>query len=301
MIEEATVLILGAGASRPYGYPLGTELMSIVSSELQAASHSQFRADVILAGFTQDEAMRFGGVLKKANVSSVDDFLEHNPQYNAIAKVAIARALIPCEDASRLNHDWYVYLWKALNCYKDDFIHNQIAFITFNYDRSLEQFLLSSLQAKYNISESEASGLLVQLPIFHVHGRLSPLRGLHPNGRPYSTLTHPTIIKEAASGLRIIYDDFSKDAAFRSGLVYLGRSRRVFFLGMGFHQLNLERLSLSQWISGEKTFCTRLGITDGELRQVARRFPSLDGVSLDFGSETQDALAYLRQTGELFA
>ena len=35
MIETPTVLILGAGASKPYGYPIGSELKSRIISSLK--------------------------------------------------------------------------------------------------------------------------------------------------------------------------------------------------------------------------------------------------------------------------
>ena len=42
MIEKKTVLVLGAGASKPYGFPTGGELQDEISAVLEAEKFDRF-------------------------------------------------------------------------------------------------------------------------------------------------------------------------------------------------------------------------------------------------------------------
>jgi hypothetical protein len=46
--------------------------------------------------------------------------------------------------------------------------------ISFNYDRSLEHFLVQAMCTYYTISEPEAEGILQKLGIFHPYGTVGP-------------------------------------------------------------------------------------------------------------------------------
>lgn len=102
MIKINTVFILGAGASRPFEFPTGPELVERVIKSLQESGIG--RADKPSAfdhlhdlGIEVDEIRRFQRHLRLSGAMSVDVFLEHRREFLEIGKAAIAANLIPFE------------------------------------------------------------------------------------------------------------------------------------------------------------------------------------------------------------
>ncbi len=67
-----------------------------------------------------------------------------------LGKFLISYILMGYENEEKLfeqKDNWYKYLFNimAQNCKFDELIQNQVSFITFNYDRSLEMFLSNSI------------------------------------------------------------------------------------------------------------------------------------------------------------
>ena len=96
-----------------------------------------------------------GSFIKNFNQSSlksIDQYLAINPRhYKDIGKFAITISILKHENKSCFNEkvsdnkeDWYNLLYNRMvkNCKNPDdykkFFNNKVAFITFNYDRSLE-------------------------------------------------------------------------------------------------------------------------------------------------------------------
>src|SRR6266498_1227589 len=100
MIEKPTVLILGAGASEPYGFPTGGELQDEIIDGCQRED-SPIWGHLSNLAFTSLAIQDFGKQLLHAKRPSVDRFLEsrENP-YLRIGTAAIVSALIPKEDPS---------------------------------------------------------------------------------------------------------------------------------------------------------------------------------------------------------
>ena len=89
---------------------------------------------------------------------SIDSFLEHRGEDERyLGKLAIAYALIPFEKEERLfdESSWYPILLNKLKFKFEDFEKNKLAFITFNYDRSLEHFLMTALSNQFKKTEQE--------------------------------------------------------------------------------------------------------------------------------------------------
>ena len=94
MIKAPTVFVLGAGASAPYGFPLGRTLMSEIVRKLRKAG--DFR-DQVQACAPHTDMARFTSRLSASGRSSIDLFLEKRPDLLEIGKAAIVRALVPYE------------------------------------------------------------------------------------------------------------------------------------------------------------------------------------------------------------
>jgi len=184
MIEKETVLILGAGASKTFGFPIGKDLKDEIYLTLKN------RSNKVLNEFTtSDELRSFVDRLKYSPEESIDEFLEHENDENIIefGKKAIAAILLPYEKEETLfnnfittgeknnKFNWYQYSWNQMNTSFDDFEKN-LSIITFNYDRSLEYYLFTVLKKKFpGKNEEDYKNKLKSIPIIHIYGKLGYL------------------------------------------------------------------------------------------------------------------------------
>lgn len=82
------------------------------------------------------------------------------------------------QDVYQYKETFYSYLWKSIygNSY-NDFLENlqKVSFITFNYDRLLENFLLESATSFFSVDTKKIkSDLKKYLNIHHVYGEVDP-------------------------------------------------------------------------------------------------------------------------------
>ena len=197
-------------------------------------------------GWDHDRVFRFLTKLSRSDPSSIDAFLETNREDGALGRYLIARQLKQQEIVDRLfpPHDagWYRHLFDQLLVDGlPRFDRNALSIVTFNYDRSLEAYFHTRLQAGFELGEAEASGVLNQLPIMHVHGVL----GEFPE-HPYRTSTDSDELLAISRKIQIIHElhdpesDFCNDL-FRHAHDKLVAAERIYFLGFGFHRDNLRR------------------------------------------------------------
>jgi SIR2-like domain len=247
MIRNSTVLILGAGASIPYGFPSGTELTNQILIAL-ANRGSSFANDIEACGFEWDFVHRFRQELYLSSQPSIDAFLEHRTEFIEVGKTCIARALTPYEDdnlSRGVDRHWYQYLFQKLNTTPDKFHENKLSVITFNYDRSFEQFLFTALKYSYGLLDIDAAALVRMIPIIHLHGDLGKLPVLYGEGKPYTPEIEIPLLKQSASAIKVVHEDLDANLQFDEAHKLIVQAHDICFLGFGFHPKNLERLSIS--------------------------------------------------------
>jgi hypothetical protein len=152
VITEPTVLILGAGASYPYGFPTAKQLKASICEAFANPDTTACRLLGDNSDFNRDAIFGFREAFYRSGLPSVDAFLEKRADLLPIGKLAIAYGLIPFEDENMLYQltpgrggHWYEYLSEKLNTSFEDFGANSLSIITFNYDRSLEHYLFTAL------------------------------------------------------------------------------------------------------------------------------------------------------------
>lgn len=183
MIRRQTVFVLGAGASYPYGFPTGEGLVNEVIS---LAGLDRTLDAFLYNGCVDLDVKRFARDLADSDSPSVDSFLEHQPDFLRIGKLAICLSLIPKErddslsrayrqDAStRGRMAWYQYLWNEMASPKGEFGRNCVSFVTLNYDRSLERYFFLRLKAQHQYdNDEECLKELYQLRFVHVMAALA--------------------------------------------------------------------------------------------------------------------------------
>ena len=268
MITTPTVFVLGAGASKPYGLPLGGELVGKITSLGKKWAKG--------LGLDGDHYDSFKSELLMSHQPSIDAFLEHRPEFIEIGKLAIADVLLRSENSGYLieksEERWYTAFANDKLCGGafEEFAKNKVAVVTFNYDRSLEQFLFVVLKSRYGKSEPEVAEMLKKIEIIHVHGSLGRLPWQGGSGKPirYGDPTTEEEVRESAACINIVTDAELNDCdEFKKARKVLAASDNVFLLGFGYHRANVERLELSK--KREHTCVgTSFGFTYPEVRHL---------------------------------
>ena len=111
-----------------------------------------------------------------------------------------------------------------------------MSFVTFNYDRFLEQWLLTKLQHSFGIDHSAALSFMEQIPIHHVYGSLGSIDA-SPEDRADAWMS-------ASQGIRTIFDAERFDNEIAESKKLLRNAQVVCLLGYGFHRENTELLTL---------------------------------------------------------
>lgn len=272
MITQKVVLILGAGASRPYGFPLGYALKTRITDDLNPHSGRKMLSDVRDVGFGAEEIEAFRSALHKSGKRSVDAFLEHRPEFLKVGKTATACALIPCENENALfaanEENWYEYLFNRLNARFDEFDKNAVSVVTFNYDRSLEQYLITALRNAYGKSLQECAAKLRSIPIVHLYGQLGELPGLGVPAIAFGAPITPEILTKSAEGIQIIHEDISGNPQFQKAHELIRTAPRICFIGFGYDKTNLERLLGDRVVDNQRVFGSAEGFTSSECSRI---------------------------------
>ncbi len=253
MIRKPTVLILGAGASKPYGYPLGEKLVAEILTRTDPSKRFDLWP-ILTGGFPVELLREFRGRLHASKPASIDDFLATNKEFRELGRVCITAALTvfgPRNDELKEDgkFDWLKHVWWHLHSDAEtsvEFAQNKLKIITYNYDTSFERYLVGVLSAYYpELSDRSVAEAFRQtlLPTVHIHGSLGPaideLRSLNdPMER-----NRITWYKQAAGGIRIL-NEGEHAVEYSIAHEWIREADVIYFLGFGYHQTNTRRLDL---------------------------------------------------------
>ena len=207
-ITSKTVFILGAGASKPYGYPTGYELNKFIKEatkpNLTKNNYGSFFLEAVAPDKIQkyesvnnpyyielldilnsmnlndpNHLQNFNKLFTEVSMNSIDEFIVKFNHFERISKILICQRIMRCENLELImsDDDWYSELWSILisggGQHLDQNLNNCV-FISFNYDRSLEFFLYSKLRAYFDYDKSETDKYFSEnVKIFHPYGRIS--------------------------------------------------------------------------------------------------------------------------------
>lgn len=188
---------------------------------------------------------RFGG----SGQPSIDRWLELNKQHEVLGKRLIAATLLPLEaeavSNASISSGWYQWLFLQLFLREKRELHTRnLAFVTFNYDRSLE-LALGTMLANSRCGELPSpDGTAAGIPIYHVHGQLSSFVRSRA-GTPYYDL-YPEIQNDYESSKTIHIIPSAEEAlqrpSMKSATEELMRANILVFLGFGFDPDNMKRI-----------------------------------------------------------
>src|SRR6266478_1449487 len=157
IFDPATLLILGAGASQPYGFPLGKELKEKIIRITK--SSGPLRAQIVEAGFSEEDISEYNTDLARSINPTIDAFLEDRPSRREIGAFSIAQILMPLENEKNLfpHRDWYPILFTELDFRQPQLPPAISGIISLNYERSLEHFLYETIMRTFEGELREAA------------------------------------------------------------------------------------------------------------------------------------------------
>jgi hypothetical protein len=299
MIDIPTLFILGAGASKPYGYPTGAELRADIINNYSKyfdRLKDVVQRDLGNALHIGRQIKKFVDIFSKSSISSIDKFLSLNPNYAACGKIAITLSILNSEKTSRFrvdmetaNEDWYTFLFNKMmdglnkpNDY-ENFCKNKVAFITFNYDRSLEYILYDSFFHSFHQNRKDIEfkiDNLVPFPIIHVYGTVDKIKTINWPAHNYrADFDNYLLIEELSKGIRVIGEERTGESTKDQIKKLLPSYKRIFFLGFGYAQENLEAIDFLNNVTEDmQIYGTAKGMTRKEITDIIISIPSKNKV-----------------------
>lgn len=191
MIRKRTVFILGAGASYEYGFPLGSQLRSAIinlalnepcpddaTPVIKEVWHLllEDRRRLSMTEWDEKSLVRFARRFMQSGTYSIDTYLSHRREDRPMGAALIGLIISRCERLDLLFRHPRLYSWLAdrMGSMSREPSNNAVTFITFNYDRSLECYLASSVLAQTR-KYDEANKVLESVDVIHMHGSVGAL------------------------------------------------------------------------------------------------------------------------------
>lgn len=319
MIKDKTVFILGAGASSPYGYPTGSELREKICKDF-TRKDSLFKPGDIYWEMQRELAEQFTKRFSNAGANtSIDLFLARlNPagkqKFTNIGKTAISFFILDAEIESKFDEnmkevkksqDWYAPLLgkmmsklTAHDSYSD-IEGNNVTFITFNYDRSLEYYIHRCFTSTFPDAPEDYLQKIGNeiIKIHHVYGKIAdmPWQKTGADSLLYRPERFTEYIDNTIKNIKTIYEisKFVKED-IRSSIV---EAQKIFFLGFGYAEENLKAIGMPAILqNGSRTtkiYGTAQGMPPnriGELNKMFNEHKNTVNIRLDM-----DCLQLLRE------
>lgn len=285
MIENQTVFVLGAGANCSYGFPSGEKLKQDIITAVDRSTRGDGQRSFLRlincglakpADVQPDRCQAFMHALSNAGQPSIDAFMNanrHQAGFQEIGKGAIAQALLDYEASASTESqdDWLDYVFRVMldgvNTVDQFISKNRVAFITFNYDRFLESWLLKRIQHSFGLTETDSLNALKEIPIHHVYGALGSF--------PDANSGDPRAWIKASTGIRTIFDAEHDQETLDLSKALLSEAQVICLLGFGYHRENIELLGLIEHITNCQgvVASTRYDITAVEWARFSKPFP----------------------------
>lgn len=249
MITKKTVLVLGAGASHFYGFPLGSKLRTDILQITRPGTET-YQLSINSRLIDHPLLNEYVDAFQKSRLSSIDAFLGLNLRFSEVGKMSIAALLMHYEASAigsllhGLDQNWYDYLWNKLASGHswDELSFKNLSIVTFNYDRSLETFLLAAVKASYGVTEIEAVEKLKELEVIHTYGDIGSPWPNDSRFKQFGTGASPDLVRQGSQWLKVIPEAREDEPTFKAAQKLLFHAEAICFLGFGFDTLNLQRL-----------------------------------------------------------
>lgn len=307
MLQRPTAFVIGAGASRDFGFPVGGAL----AADIAQVFNLNFDYQTLVSGslpiyeavkraipsLDNQSAFDLCHRIRRGltHYDSIDDYVEaaNDDQVAVAAKIAIFDIIGRAERNStlaglgspkssahveNLRTSWPAQLLRlALRGVRHSDISSlfeNISVVSFNYDRALEHYLYWGLR-DLGFSDEVSAQAMNSLEVFHPYGTLGPLPWQAPARAavPFG-IEHVDLAK--TYGLIRTYSEQQEERRELhkiEGVVQ--NAETVVFLGFGFHKQNIDLLSGPSDASEPQTvFTTAYGVSNSQRRAFEARIRS---------------------------
>ncbi|MFG1523849.1 hypothetical protein ABMA67_02450 [Halobacteriovorax sp. RZ-3] len=308
-------IIIGAGAGVPFGMPTGAELRDMMLKVKRPSAEMNSALNRCLnkrrRHYDESHYEEFLEMFKEANTISIDSFLSNQAEYiNIVGKVSIANILLDMEKKSYENtkysycavergyysptgshretrfyqDNWIQLLVNLLNPKDGDeykFLEriSKINFVSFNYDRLLEQNLVEHFYHNYdNVRngdwENKCKEFQEALSFTYVYGSLGKCIpkniGSHSkrNNYLFNDKINTSDLVSSAEGISLIRLNEEKELDFS----FINKSQSIFTLGFSFDEDNLRLLKLLEGEEKPALYVTSLGLEEGIISKLDDRY-----------------------------
>lgn len=264
MITTSTVFLTGAGASNEYGFPTGHELIELMLEELPNQIANLAKVKVYGFDWNERDPHHFYHKLRESRPRSIDTFIELNNHFRAIAQFSIARVLLDRENCELLIDKTDTYLqaiwYELIDGVKsiDDFLKNRISFVTFNYDRSLEFFFRTRINAYFHYSPPEkVVEALRSIRILHIFGFLDPIFDVRPYGKKESFIATCRDYFKISKDITLLHEASEN---FNDANELFQVASQIIIMGFGYEQTTFEKLRLNNLPTDKKIVSSDYGL-----------------------------------------
>jgi hypothetical protein len=281
-----TIFILGAGASKPYGYPTAGELRIDIIKNYEAVLRETIqlmrRSEDVLKGLMEE----IKDIVEKFDLShtnSIDLFLSRNiGKINTDLGVRLLWVfIIWYERNSKLssqienrNEDWYFEFFNELTNdittfeELENLPNEKIHFVTFNYDRSFENYIYTSFMHSFSLSAEETTKLFHKhFKIHHVYGKVANLEWESSTDTlDYKSSMLLPLAVQAPRLINLIYGGRKVDDEIKE----LIKSKiKIVFLGFGFTKANIDFLDIRELLTpGHVIYATGIGLYETRISRI---------------------------------
>ena len=310
VFKSKTVFVVGAGASYELGLPLGVKLKDTIAGKLRFSfDHRPIpeTGDRVLAHHIMRlptnadlshpvEYFRAAEVISRGLplAISIDNYIDAhrgNLAIERVGKLAIFQSILEAERASKLYSEhiqninqinlgrvsdtWLISLFRmaseGVSLGEISNVFRNLAFISFNYDRCIEQFLETALRVYYGIERAKAAESVGQVPILHPYGVLGSISD-QPNKRtlPFGEDPARSEMVDYYQQLRTFTEQTNSDEELGSLRNLLLDSERIVFLGFAYHRLNLDLLAFGPAKNKIEVLGTAYGISDADTEVISK-------------------------------
>lgn len=285
MFKQKTVFVIGAGASAEIKFPVGeglrSQIVQLVDVEYDSIGHLVHGDHDLLSAvssktqFSFEEVRRAGKRIKHGifTRNSIDEYLDYHAGDKAavaLGKAAIVKQILLEERRAHkqlfgeeenfsfqsFEQLWYGQLFKLLNqgyrFGEEGKFFDNVTFVIFNYDRSLEFFLTLAYQTM-GISADRAREICqVGSTFYHPYGLAAPLFGSRAlrYGSPSFNAAN------LAANIRTFTEEQGSSENVKAIRDAMFEARTLVFLGFSFNETNLRLIAPEPGSESKRIFGT---------------------------------------------
>ncbi|HBC88827.1 MAG TPA: hypothetical protein DCZ94_17935 [Lentisphaeria bacterium] len=281
--SEKTVFIFGAGASNPYGFPLGPQLKNDILNYHDLNVMKYFNANSNMKNLMPE----FKNALRDGDYETIDYFLGRKKKFRELGAFYIVTVIGLKESQSSLfpQRDLYADIFYMLNVESDSTEIPPISIISLNYDRSLEHFMEHNVKVNcHDEIESHALQKVKKLPIIHAHGSFGDISIV-----PYGKVEDAKSVHAAVNKIKIVSDKLDDSKEFQEAQRIISEAVNIIFLGFGYHPTTLKALFSSCDINTKHIYGTAKNLPAERKSEVQQFFSD----KIWLGKENQDCSSFL--------